>query len=151
MAHASCNAVGRALPSLCLAVAVLRAATAAVAKPVRSAGKARRRAEALSFNHSPPPRDTPCLAAARRGPTSRQALSLRSQRTKRASEQRHLLAGFARLLAARRFLFIDRDGPGEHCERTNKGCDCRASFARCRSREQKIEDRSELPITVVVL
>ena len=53
--HASVNVVGRALPLLCLASAVLRATTDAVAKLVRCPGKVWRRAEELNFNHSPPP------------------------------------------------------------------------------------------------
>ncbi len=101
--HASVNAVSRALPSLCLADVVLCAATGAVAKLVVGGGKAWRRADALGFNHSPPPRPryTSRHAAARPGPAHVStapvvAADKASERTKALAGGR---AGFPRSLA----------------------------------------------------
>ncbi len=108
---------------MCHAGAVLRAATDTMAKLVVSGGKAWRRAR-CGFNHSPPPpatrRATLLLVQGRLilGIALAVAAGKASERTKASAGGR---AGFARLLAVRCYLPIDRDGIGEHCERTNKG------------------------------
>lgn len=88
----------------------------------------------MSFNHSPRP---PLLAVPRcRSPWPSFSSALApavaagkaSERTKASAGG---TAGLARLLTARCFLHIDRDGLGEQCERTNKGVGwCGEGFAR---------------------
>jgi hypothetical protein len=143
------HAVGRALPSLCLAAAVLLAATVAVTKPVVSGGKAWRRAEASSFNHSPPPR--PPLHAVPRcrsprpgiGTATAVAAGKASERTKASAGRRGALLDCSPRVGS--CLSVATATASIASERT-KGAGLR-SFARYRSRESQQQLRVNLPWT----